>query len=385
MLSESVIVDNGFVRNTPVKEIGKCVKSFHTERFKPYPLNYTKNYSKNHKNLLFDDDAFDSILGKSKRKIRQVKSVKITKVLHGFYQTPVKEKLIHLGNLELVSPLDPLTTPVNSLIGSVKKQTFSGQLKKFKPKESPLKHDISESLLSELSRANSGKGVSRDKSSITRKSLKKPEGKIINITLEDTSRDLVEPNSLLETEIFNNKSPRIQDLSNVHKLNENDIDDDFLDQFDKEIDATDIDSVKDDLCITEQKMNMADHLVEKVVSITELLQDNTLKIESVKMERENTSDSIEKNIEKEASIISENIKHESTKCAQIESVKTENCALETVFANQEEHHVLISQEVEKCLQNVSECSSWWDIYGEESNSPEFKSQTVVYDSEVDVF
>ena len=318
-MSESVVVDNGFVRNTPVKEIGKCVKSFHTERYNPYPVEARKRSTK----LLYDDDAFDSLLGKSKRKF---KTIKVTpKILEGFYKTPVKEKFIHLGNIELQSTLDPLTTPVKILVKSITPIKVSGKknlvkIKKFKAKESPLKHELfTEHVDSDIE-----------------ESLEENNG------LQDSLQDIS-----IKTKV-KNASKKIQN---------------------PEI----LESRKQDFT---EKITQENVILENIALKDSEISTNLERLENLK-DLEN-SENVECELKKSLSKIEEN---QTSGLESVNPVKEESLCKTLELENIEN----ASQELNSCIQNVKECGSWWDIYGEESNSPEYKSRTVVYDSEVDVF
>ena len=100
-----------------------------------------------------------------------------------------------------------------------------------------------------------------------------------------------------------------------------------------------------------------------------------------KMEENQTSGLESVNPVKEESCTKEEITNKENICTgSINSSQKETLCKTLEFENIEN----ASQELNSCIQNVKECGSWWDIYGEESNSPEYKSRTVVYDSEVDV-
>jgi hypothetical protein len=311
LVQEKVVVDNGFVRNTPVKEIGKLHKNFHVERYNPY------------RKLRFDDDAFDSILGNIE--IKKQRKVKITRVINGIVQKSVKQKLLHLGDLELKSQLDPLTTPVKKLINSCYKSTppvrklinscYKGSKKEFVQKESPLKYEITTPVK-----------VFTDKMKDLKENLETMPVK------EEKSESFKEESSI---EIVKS----VDVLSNVH--------------------------------VQDKDSGMQEgNAVINPVEVVEKEEANAVI---------NPAEVVEKE-EANAVINPEEVTEKDKADAVIAGVEEKEAPRLT--DDKEIGMKDTSQKEWSCP--VSETGSWWDIY-EESNSPEYQSRTVVYDSEVDVF
>ena len=244
------------------------------------------------------------------------------------FTTPVKTNFIHLGNLELKSPLDPLTTPLKKLVNSAT-PNCKENIKKTSQRESSRKRPVENIKKFKL------------KSSPLRKELFKAneEDLLDSIDTDKTCK------KIMSGEVIVDSSPG---LCNGDK--------DRVERNDSSI-VKSIEGVFIE-CNISRIIESTEKPLENLV-----LQESNLESEFL-INTHSKEDHIDHIGKKDFLNSSQDLKENQDikDLKTLKSVKLEDTS----------------------FQSTKDCGSWWDIYTKGDVSPEYRSRTVVYDSDCEL-